>query len=244
MAGLLLIALHVAALVRPPHVAARPVARARARVVAAFGVDDEVPRVRFNRQAGAPPQFAPDGAPAADDADAAGAASDEQVQGQHALSVNARLQQRIDASVARLPRSRAKAVSTPVDLNGVQPWAALAGGVLYAAMAYGSWTATVVAAEWFTAHPPPMDVYVATRVAAIVRTVIIGLTSMFAGIATVTSAGMFGLFARVSYGVLTGELDPRAVAEAPSAAEVFDAAESDGVKQALDVLLPREWRRR
>lgn len=50
---------------------------------------------------------------------------------------------------------------TPVDLNGVQPWAALAGGVLYTAFAIGAWRATTIAAEWFTANPAPSDVYVA-----------------------------------------------------------------------------------
>jgi hypothetical protein len=158
------------------------------------------------------------------------------------LSVNERLEQRIDASVAKLPRQSAKLEYTPVDLNGVQPWAALAGGVLYTAMSIGAWRVTTVSAEWFTLHPPPQDVYVAMRVASVVRTVILGLTSMFAGVAGVTSVGMYGLFLRVTYGVLRGELDPNTPL-APEPRPGGEDAEPTGLDNALDALLPREWRR-
>lgn len=229
----------VLAFTRPSHLpsAGRQAAvHPRGRVTAAIDVNDDLPRVRFNRQLDGPAEWTLEDAPAAEPEQPAGVQK-------RVLSVNERLEQRIDASVARLPRTPSKIEYTPVDLNGIQPWAALAGGVLYSAFAIGAWSATTAAAEWFTAHPPPQDIYVAMRVASIVRTVIIGLTSMFAGISAVTSVGMYGLFARVTYGVLTGELDPNLVAEPPTAAEKAAAAETDGVKQALDVLLPREWRR-
>jgi len=97
--------------------------------------------------------------------------SDEGQKQRALLSVNERLEQRIDASVARLPKRSKKAVYTPTDLNGVQPWAALAGGLLYSAFSYGAWTGTTIAAEWFTVHPAPQDVYIAMRISAVVRTV-------------------------------------------------------------------------
>jgi hypothetical protein len=233
----------------------------------------------------------------------------------------------------------------------VQPWAALAGGVLYTAFAIGAWRATTIAAEWFTANPGPSDVYIAQvrarglaarrclrwararaaavgrsiralrrgatgvaraaprwrwrralltvllllplhapstdlrarpglppsvsrvasprfdssapvrfsktirfgamrfaallgvraqRLSSVVRTVILGLTAMFAGISGVTSVGMYGLFIRVTYGVLTGELDPNLPEPIKSSSE---PAEPTGLDQALDALLPREWRR-
>jgi len=72
-----------------------------------------------------------------------------------------------------------------------------------------------------------------------VRTVILGLVSMFAGISGVTSIGMYGLFIRVTYGVLTGELDPNQ----PQEVAKTDTMESEGLTKAMDALLPREWRR-
>jgi len=165
--------------------------------------------------------------------------SDEGQKQRALLSVNERLEQRIDASVARLPKRSKKAVYTPTDLNGVQPWAALAGGLLYSAFSYGAWTGTTIAAEWFTVHPAPQDVYIAMRISAVVRTVILGLVSMFAGISGVTSIGMYGLFIRVTYGVLTGELDPNQ----PQEVAKTDTMESEGLTKAMDALLPREWRR-
>jgi hypothetical protein len=79
----------------------------------------------------------------------------------------------------------------------------------------------------------------AQRISSVVRTVILGLTAMFAGISGVTSVGMYGLFIRVTYGVLTGELDPNM----PEPAKSAEPAEPTGLDQALDALLPREWRR-
>lgn len=233
------LAIHVAGLLAPPHMLAeRHAARPRSAARLRLEVDDDLPRVRFRREDADAPSSAFESSEVA-----SVAAGPERRAGEQRLSVNDRLKQRIDASVARLPRTPSKVVYTPTDLNGVQPWAALAGGLLYSAFAYGAWITTSVCAEWFTLHPAPQDIYAAQRVASIVRTVIIGLTSMFAGISAVTSVGMYGLFARVTYGVLTGELDPKLVADQPSAAEAADAAETDGIKQALDVLLPREWRR-
>jgi hypothetical protein len=80
----------------------------------------------------------------------------------------------------------------------------------------------------------------AQRISGVVRTVILGLTAMFAGISGVTSVGMYGLFIRVTYGVLTGELDPNLPEPIKSSTE---PVEPTGLDQALDALLPREWRR-
>lgn len=226
-----------------PQLGARRAAAPRgARVLAAVDVDDDVPRVRFVRDADVPPQF-DDPLAEADGgaAERAAARADASAEGGAPLSVNERLQQRIDESVAKLPPRPKKSEFTPVDLNGVEPLVVFGGGVLYSAFAAGAWYATGWLAVWFAAHPVPSDVYIAARAATVVRTLVVGLTSMFAGVSGVTSLGMYGLAARVTAGVLSGELDPKAVpekSEDPRSSEV-----AEGLDAALDALLPRQWRR-
>lgn len=155
------------------------------------------------------------------------------------LTLNEKLQQRIDEKLTSLPSSPDQVEFVAEDLNGVNPLVALSGGLLYSAMAAGAWAATSFAAEWFSSHPPPEEVYIAARATVVVRTVVVGLTSMFAGIAGVTALGMFGLAARVAVGVVSGELDP---SKRPEGAD--DGSLGEGVDAALDALLPREWRRK
>ena len=93
------------------------------------------------------------------------------------------------------------------DLNGVNPLIALAGSLFALAGAAGLWLLTQYLAGYFALHPVESDVYFVTRVAAVVRNVVMGFVSLASGFFGVTGLGILMLVVRVAYGVATGELD-------------------------------------
>jgi Protein of unknown function (DUF3082) len=103
---------------------------------------------------------------------------------------------------------RAAAIVAARDLNGVDPFVTVGGGIFALAAAYALWTATNFLAAFFGLHPVESDFYFVERSAAVFRNVAMGLVSLACGFFGVTGLGIFLLGVRVAYGVLKGELDP------------------------------------
>mmetsp|Transcript_42712 Transcript_42712/g.103313 ORF Transcript_42712/g.103313 Transcript_42712/m.103313 type:complete len:297 (+) Transcript_42712:78-968(+) len=100
------------------------------------------------------------------------------------------------------------AIEQARDLNGVNPAVALTGSFFALGVAAGLWYATGQLGNFFALHPVETDVYFVQRSAQVVRNVSMGLISLASGFFGVTGFGIFLLGVRVSYGVMTGELDP------------------------------------
>jgi hypothetical protein len=108
---------------------------------------------------------------------------------------------------------REAAIAAARNLNGVNPVVTTIGGVLALAAAFGLWTLTTTAAEFFASHPVVSDFYVVERLAAVFRNLVMGIISLATGFFGVTGLGIFLLGVRVAYGVATGELDPTPLPE-------------------------------
>ena len=109
---------------------------------------------------------------------------------------------------SKTDEEREIAIQQARDLNGVNPVVAIGGSLFALAAAAGLWALTNYLAEYFALHPVDSDVYFVSRVSAVFRNVIMGLSSLASGFFGVTGAGIFLLGVRVAYGVTTGELDP------------------------------------
>jgi hypothetical protein len=94
------------------------------------------------------------------------------------------------------------------DLNGVNPVVSVLGSFFALGVAALLWYATGKLGIFFTLHPVDSEVYFVTRSAQVVRNIAMGLISLASGFFGVTGLGILGMGIRVSYGVMTGELDP------------------------------------
>mmetsp|Transcript_23418 Transcript_23418/g.42274 ORF Transcript_23418/g.42274 Transcript_23418/m.42274 type:complete len:245 (-) Transcript_23418:57-791(-) len=99
-------------------------------------------------------------------------------------------------------------VQQDVDLNGIDPVTCIFGSIPTAGLSWGFWEFTGKAAEWFVNHPVETDFYPAQRFNFVFQAAVVGLSSLAAGIFGFTALGIFLLGLRVSFGALTGELDP------------------------------------
>jgi hypothetical protein len=109
---------------------------------------------------------------------------------------------------SKTDEERQAAIEEARDLNGVNPIIALTGSVVALGGAYGLWMITNVLAEYFALNPVSSDIYFIQRVSSVFRNVVMGFFSLASGFFGVTGLGIFLLGVRVSYGVITGELDP------------------------------------
>ena len=103
---------------------------------------------------------------------------------------------------------RQAALEEARNLNGVNPLVALGGAAFALAGAGGLWALTNFIIEYFALHPVVNDSYIVERVTAVTRNVVVGMVSLASGFFGVTGLGILLLAIRVSYGVMTGELDP------------------------------------
>jgi uncharacterized protein YchJ len=104
---------------------------------------------------------------------------------------------------------RELAIEQARDLNGVNPTVTILASFFAFGMAYGLWWLTGFLGALFVSHPISADApYAFSRIAAVFRNVIMGLSSLASGFSFVSGLGVFLLGVRVAYGVLTGELDP------------------------------------
>lgn len=103
---------------------------------------------------------------------------------------------------------RQAAIDAARNLNGVNPLVALAGGLFGLAMAGVLWFVTLQLAEWFAMNPVQTDVYFVQRTTAVIRNIVMGLSSLASGFFGVTGVGIFALGVKVAIGVAKGELDP------------------------------------
>eukprot|EP00815_Leptocylindrus_aporus_P011664 CAMPEP_0116064972 /NCGR_PEP_ID=MMETSP0322-20121206/9441_1 /TAXON_ID=163516 /ORGANISM="Leptocylindrus danicus var. apora, Strain B651" /LENGTH=322 /DNA_ID=CAMNT_0003551109 /DNA_START=32 /DNA_END=1003 /DNA_ORIENTATION=+ len=103
---------------------------------------------------------------------------------------------------------RQKAIEEAQNLNGVNPTVALGASFVAFAGAGILWYITGYLAALFATHPITTDIYSLQRLFAVFRNAVMGLVSLASGFFGVTGMGLFLLGVRVSYGVMTGELDP------------------------------------
>ena len=103
---------------------------------------------------------------------------------------------------------RQKAIEEAQNLNGVNPTVALGASFVAFAGAGILWYIKGYLAALFATHPITTDIYSLQRLFAVFRNAVMGLVSLASGFFGVTGMGLFLLGVRVSYGVMTGELDP------------------------------------
>lgn len=131
------------------------------------------------------------------------------------LSPNDRVQQQVletmralglsDTDQSSAPPPRA---FSPIDVSRVHPLSALVGSFGAAGISYAVWSLLQFTVLFFASHPPSTDVYVVTRITAVVRTVLVCLFALGSGISGVTSLGLLMLSFRTAYGRVTGEFEP------------------------------------
>lgn len=96
---------------------------------------------------------------------------------------------------------RALAIEEARDLNGVNPTITILASFFAFGMAYGFWWLTGFLGALFISHPLSDDApYAFTRIAAVVRNAVIGLSSLASGFSFVSGLGVFLLGVRVAYG--------------------------------------------
>ena len=101
------------------------------------------------------------------------------------------------------------AIEAARDLNGINPIVAIVGSIFALGVAAGLWYGTNQLGTFFALHPIDDDAaYFVQRSSQVVRNVAIGIISLASGFFGVTGLGILGMGIRVSYGVMTGELDP------------------------------------
>jgi hypothetical protein len=117
--------------------------------------------------------------------------------------------------IEKTPEEQQAAIDAARNLNGVNPAVALAGGAFGLAMAGGLWFVTLSLAGFFTLNPVETDVYFVQRSAAVIRNIVMGLSSLASGFFGVTGLGIFALGVKVAIGVAKGELDPTPLKKKP-----------------------------
>lgn len=131
------------------------------------------------------------------------------------------------------------AIEAARDLNGVNPVVTLVGSLFALGVAAALWWATTQLFTFFALHPVESDVYFVQRSAQVVRNVTMGLISLASGFFGVTGLGIFLLSIRVSYGVMTGELDPTPIKQNQQV-----NAEKVDLKNMLDLMTNKKPSRR
>lgn len=135
---------------------------------------------------------------------------------------NERAAAAVAETMERLGVAAADAPVTPVtrgpgrlvDLRTVNLGGAVVGAAGAAAMFWALWTVTTWLANWYGAHPVSSDGeggYIVARISVVVRTVVVGLVALAAGMSGVTGAGLALLAGRVAFGKFTGvwpEVEP------------------------------------
>jgi hypothetical protein len=109
---------------------------------------------------------------------------------------------------SKTDEERRAGIEAAKNLNGVNPVTALGGAAFALTAAAGLWALTIFLGRFFSLNPVNSDIYFVQRVAGVVRNAVMGLSSLASGFFGVTGLGIFLLGVRVSYGVMTGELDP------------------------------------
>ena len=98
--------------------------------------------------------------------------------------------------------------AAPIDLNGLQPKDLLIGAVTYYVACFASWQLCGAATEYFDANPFETEVYVVSRLSAVARVIVVGMSALGAGVTGVAATGQLVLAGRVALGIASGELDP------------------------------------
>lgn len=154
---------------------------------------------------------------------------------------NERAAAAVAETMERLGVAAAAAPVTPVtrgpgrlvDLRTVNPGGAVVGAAGAAAMFWVLWTATTWLAGWYGAHPVTADGdggYVVARISVVVRTAVVGLVALAAGMSGVTGAGLALLAGRVAYGKVTGvwpDVAPDGVEGASSSGKAGRSADGE-----------------
>ncbi|KAA8492472.1 hypothetical protein FVE85_7979 [Porphyridium purpureum] len=118
------------------------------------------------------------------------------------LTVNDRLEQEIRDTAARLgveqetgssAEKSTRSASTPIDLSTIDPAQALLGSFGSGIMFVISWTLTSNIMGYFEERPNVFgsDVYVVTRLSAVLRTVVLTTFSLGSGLTFCTTVGLF-----------------------------------------------------
>jgi hypothetical protein len=131
---------------------------------------------------------------------------------------------------------RQRAIEEARNLNGVNPFVAIGGGLVGLAIATGLWCATTALGTFFALHPVDTDVYFVSRVSSVIRNVAMGFSSLASGFFGVTGVGILALGIRVGYGVITGELDPTPIKK--------KASDEIEVPNILDLMMNKKPNRR
>jgi len=102
---------------------------------------------------------------------------------------------------------RELAIEQARDLNGVNPTVTILASFFAFGMAYALWWLTGFLGALFVSHPISADApYAFSRIAAVFRNVIMGLSSLASGFSFVSGLGVFLLGVRVAYGKLTANI--------------------------------------
>ncbi|GAB0494875.1 hypothetical protein MMPV_006172 [Pyropia vietnamensis] len=155
---------------------------------------------------------------------------------------NERAAAAVAETMERLGVAAADAPVTPVtrgpgrlvDLRTVNLGGAVVGAAGAAAMFWVLWSVTMWLASWYGTHPVTSDGnggYIVARISVVVRTVVVGLVALAAGMSGVTGAGLALLAGRVAYGKVTGvwpEVEPTGGEEASSSGEARRSAQGGG----------------
>lgn len=136
-------------------------------------------------------------------------------------TVNKRLMNVIDAELDGV-RDRQPEEATPLseedtDLNGINPVQPLGAAMFAAFISFLFWRITFGLAGALNNVHLDTDFYPAQRVFGIASTAFVGITALGAGVIGVTAIGLLGLAARVTFGVVSGELDMNKKKIAPPA---------------------------
>ncbi len=138
-------------------------------------------------------------------------------------TVNKRLMNVIDAEL-KVVQDNMMPDPTPAseddtDLNGINPIQPLGAAVFASTISFLFWRITVGLATALNNVKLDTEWYPVKRAFGIASTAFVGITALGAGVIGVTALGLLGLALRVTFGVVTGELDmnKQKVAPPPSA---------------------------
>lgn len=94
-------------------------------------------------------------------------------------------------------------------LSRANPASALIGSVGAAVMSSASWALLQRTIELAMLYPMDERIYIVQRITTVVRTGLVTIFALGAGICGVTSVGLLLLAVRVSYGMVTGEFNKK-----------------------------------
>lgn len=126
-------------------------------------------------------------------------------------TVNKRLLNVIDAELKVVQDNKAPEATElsedDTDLNGINPIQPLGAAAFAGIVSFLFWRITIGLANTLNNVHLDTDFYPAKRIFGIASTAFVGITALGAGVIGVTAIGLLGLAARVTFGVVTGELD-------------------------------------